>query len=881
MRFARWIRRSITLTLLLSTLVAACSSSPAEPTLPPTSATGLTNTSPIPSTPMPRDFDGVTITFACHDFQRAHYSSLADTFHDQHPTIRVRLVSIEEATGNPANVKSSDDLGKIARAADAFVEHPGELDRPSRESVFLNLTDLAAEDETFSSDDFYTGILALFRKEGKLWGLPSYANVRVLFYNPSLFDKANVPHPRIGWSWDDFLEAASTLTIREEGEVVHYGYIDPWPGYSIFSLAYQKIGPLVDREQEPPEIRLDRPGVAETLKWYADLTQVHGVMPNLLEMDHVAQDQLIWEGSPAMWVDYSYQRDAFKHRYDASVAPLPETGEPATLITAQGYFVSAGTAHPQEAWRWIKFLSGQPSSHYGRGIPPRKSVAEETGYWDALGEETAAVYAHCLEHAVTDAEHLWVDLHWAFKSVLDGESVETALSQRLARAKSRMAESAERVQSKPTPFAVATAVPAASGAGIQISFRVPPGTDLNVWRDLAERFHEEHPDISVEIAWMTSASLAEQSDDADCFVGYTSRLLTEGSDSVLPLDAFVEGTQFDLEPYCPALLESAQAEGKLWALPLGADASFLYYNPALFDAAGVPYPSGDWTPEQFIERAIALTDESAGVVGLYHPQEGPESVYEHLAWLGGQAFDAGDRPTFDDPSMIAALTEYASLVAGATDQETAPSLDVYFNATRSMSTSGYPEPIRLGKVAMWMESTAMAARRAMTNETLPYEVGVSVIPAGDYPLSDIRAQSLFISAKAEHPDICWAWLSFLSAQPEAVSRLPARRDMAKDATWRLRVGQATADAWMALLEREEPAHGRSYPSYAYRTMYWLYVALDDVLGGTPPSSALAEVQKKASAFTACIAGTGEVTDEITFACAREADPQVRIYKGER
>lgn len=65
-----------------------------------------------------------------------------------------------------------------------------------------------------------------------------------------------MPHSQIGWSWDDFLEAASRLTIREGDTVKQYGYMDPWPFYySLPLFAHQKVGPLVDYDREPPLAR--------------------------------------------------------------------------------------------------------------------------------------------------------------------------------------------------------------------------------------------------------------------------------------------------------------------------------------------------------------------------------------------------------------------------------------------------------------------------------------------------------------------------------------------------------------------------------------------------------------------------------------------------
>jgi multiple sugar transport system substrate-binding protein len=53
-------------------------------------------------------------------------------------------------------------------------------------------------------------------------------------------------------------------------------------------------------------------------------------------------------------------------------------------------------------------------------------------------------------------------------------------------------------------------------------------------------------------------------------------------------------------------------DGKLLALPKGYTPMVLAFNKRLFDAAGVAYPSGDWTWDDFLRTATALTRDTDG-----------------------------------------------------------------------------------------------------------------------------------------------------------------------------------------------------------------------------------------------------------------------------
>ena len=71
----------------------------------------------------------------------------------------------------------------------------------------------------------------------------------------------------------------------------------------------------------------------------------------------------------------------------------------------------------------------------------------------------------------------------------------------------------------------------------------------------------------------------------------------------------------NLEDYFPGILQTAQYDGRTYGLPWISQPVMLYYNPALFDAAGIAYPDDTWTWDTFKEAAAAMTDPAAGVYG--------------------------------------------------------------------------------------------------------------------------------------------------------------------------------------------------------------------------------------------------------------------------
>lgn len=84
------------------------------------------------------------------------------------------------------------------------------------------------------TSDFYEASMQGVTWDGKVWGLPDITAPRDYSYRKDLSDEAGVTIPD-DWTWDDYLDAAVKLTIREDSKLVRMGsscYMDfiEWMG---------------------------------------------------------------------------------------------------------------------------------------------------------------------------------------------------------------------------------------------------------------------------------------------------------------------------------------------------------------------------------------------------------------------------------------------------------------------------------------------------------------------------------------------------------------------------------------------------------------------------------------------------------------------------
>ena len=82
----------------------------------------------------------------------------------------------------------------------------------------------------------------------------------------------------------------------------------------------------------------------------------------------------------------------------------------------------------------------------------------------------------------------------------------------------------------------------------------------------------------------------------------------------------------------------ATVNGKVLGVPALVDNLAVVYNKDLFAQAGVPSPSPDWTWDDLVADAKALTDPSKKIFGLTFPADGSETTvweYEAMLWEAG------------------------------------------------------------------------------------------------------------------------------------------------------------------------------------------------------------------------------------------------------
>ncbi len=118
-------------------------------------------------------------------------------------------------------------------------------------------------------------------------------------------------------------------------------------------------------------------------------------------------------------------------------------------------------------------------------------------------------------------------------------------------------------------------------------------------------------------------------------------------DTIEPLNAYIEDGTIDTTAISPAMLATTinQANGDVTGMSNGTNARCFAYNPALFDEAGVAYPTENWTWDDFAAAGRAIT-EATGNPAITTLEYNSLAFSTVTQWKEGYNFYAMDGSDF-------------------------------------------------------------------------------------------------------------------------------------------------------------------------------------------------------------------------------------------
>jgi len=251
----------------------------------------------------------------------------------------------------------------------------------TKRGVLLDLTSYIEADKDFFAELNPKLMEGMYYK-GKIYSLPGNANVYVMYYNKTIFDREGLAYPTDKWSWQDMIAAATKLTKRDSrGKVIQFGCNHP-PGIELI----RSFGGRLWNEDKTRCI-IKSPQSVEALMLYKDLSDKYGVAPTQANYTEQGPADAFLTGRLAIYFGGGWDRSTFKLKgttVDWGVSMLPKGKERAISLYYNCIGVPKSAKYPKLSYELIKFMIRPEGIKFlmdvGDSLPMR-TKGEEVDYF--------------------------------------------------------------------------------------------------------------------------------------------------------------------------------------------------------------------------------------------------------------------------------------------------------------------------------------------------------------------------------------------------------------------------------------------------------------------------------------------------------------------
>ncbi|MCU0511961.1 MAG: extracellular solute-binding protein [Anaerolineae bacterium] len=322
---------------------------------------------------------------------------------------------------------------------------------------------------------------------------------------------------------------------------------------------------------------------------------------------------------------------------------------------------------------------------------------------------------------------------------------------------------------------------------------------------LAERFNAAHDSIEIEFLIVphdeapTRLLAMLSGGNAPQLVGPNGiSTIARFFDAWADITPFMEAEGFDTADFYAPSLELNRYPEKNTGLPLGLFPSFVIYNVDMFDAAGLDYPTADysdtaWTYDEVRNRGLLLTLDSNGNDATMAEFDAEDIVQWGFsdAWTDTRGLltrwgaPGIGRPTSEDYRTSTVNSE--EWVNGLQWYSDGIWVDHFIPGAEqisSMETIG-GSPLESGMLAMFYTHTWYLGEAILD---LPFDVQVGAAPFNQKGerIARIHADNFTIPAAAEHQQEAWEVMKWLTDPAQIIDVcliygcVPARASVADD-----------------------------------------------------------------------------------------------------
>lgn len=258
-----------------------------------------------------------------------------------------------------------------------------------------------------------------------------------------------------------------------------------------------------------------------------------------------------------------------------------------------------------------------------------------------------------------------------------------------------------------------------------------------------------------------------------------------------PLDDYLADSDIDTNDFIDAVNTLSDGLGATYGLPWCAATELLFYNQDMFDAAGIPYPTNDWSYSDFLAAAEKLTQKDGDTTTVYGCML--PDVQTWWAGIGG----AGDQVY--DPST-------GEMVIGdGAEQFVSDCADMVSKGIMPEPSSDTADLFGSGKAAM---SWAGSWNIATYGDELGFNWDIATLPTNKVKYNTLHTGFYTINSSSKNKDNAWKVIEYLMGEEgqtinsKASGNMSALKTIAAEEAWKVD-NATTVENWDAMTDSLE------------------------------------------------------------------------------
>ncbi len=287
--------------------------------------------------------------------------------------------------------------------------------------------------------------------------------------------------------------------------------------------------------------------------------------------------------------------------------------------------------------------------------------------------------------------------------------------------------------------------------------------ELAAYQSLAEAFESKHPEIQIELIHIPSqgdyrkrlvADLAAGEPADVVLVNYRRFAGLALKNAFEPLGPYLEASDLlRYDDFYPLSMRAFSLNDQVVCIPQNISSLVTFYNKDLFDKAGLPYPDVDWTWDDFIATAKALTldTDQDGQVDQYGAGVEPTLIrVAPFIWQNGGKVSINNQLTLVERNDLEAVEWFVNwqvehhIVPNAIEEQAESSESRFIN----------------GRTAMYFNSRRLVPA---FREITAFDWDIAPLPAGSYNYTILHSDAYCLTSASENKETAWTFIEFANS----------------------------------------------------------------------------------------------------------------------